>query len=577
MEPPNGFFSSLWNFICFLPYFIGLLILGLIKGVVVCPFTFVIMTIGNSSIVVGLWPVHFLLTYYSVLRCKMLGPVLKFVLCPCMFVILILWPLMGIIGSAIGGLAYGLLAPMFATFEAVGEGKTDPFFHCIYDGTWDTIKGSCAVVTDFKDVCFHSYFSFMDDIRTHVPQVGEYYEIRLLLLPGAILAGLLGILVDIPIISLIAILKSPYMLFKGWHRLFQDCIGREGPFLETICVPFAGLAILLWPLAVAGSVLGSMVSSLFLGVYAAVVVYQEDSLWLGLSYIVASISIYDEYSNDVLDMHEGSCFPRPRYQKKDELGGSRASSSFSKPPSFKNIQRTPSLKTPMLELKPLELLDSLFEECRGHGEQMVLEGLITVQDIEAANKSNKDSNSSKVISIGLPAYCLLQALFRSAKANTAGILLSDNFTEITSSNRPKDTIFDWFLNPLIVLKDQLRAENLSEEEEDYLGKLVILSDDPERMKKYPPPESQLRKAELDAFSRRLRGITKSVSRYPTFRRRFEDSVKSITDELAKKNESSTEKRIATRSKSALARIFSQKSFKSKTAFDREEDRDVEIA
>lgn len=64
------------------------------------------------------------------------------------------------------------------------------------------------------------------------------------------------------------------MLFKGWHRLFHDCIGREGPFLETICVPFAGLAILLWPLAVVGAVLGSMVSSIFLGAYAAVIVYQ---------------------------------------------------------------------------------------------------------------------------------------------------------------------------------------------------------------------------------------------------------------------------------------------------------------
>ena len=85
---------------------------------------------------------------------------------------------------------------------------------------------------------------------------------------------MLGFLVDMPVISLLAICKSPYMLFKGWHRLFHDLIGREGPFLETICVPFAGFAILLWPLAVVGAILGSMVSSIFLGAYAAVVVYQ---------------------------------------------------------------------------------------------------------------------------------------------------------------------------------------------------------------------------------------------------------------------------------------------------------------
>ena len=39
-------------------------------------------------------------------------------------------------------------------------------------------------------------------------------------------------------------------------------------------------------------------------------VLQEASFLLGLRYIVTSLSIYDEYSNDILDMREGSCFPR---------------------------------------------------------------------------------------------------------------------------------------------------------------------------------------------------------------------------------------------------------------------------
>ncbi|KAM0031110.1 putative membrane protein [Helianthus debilis subsp. tardiflorus] len=50
-------------------------------------------------------------------------------------------------------------------------------------------------------------------------------EIRVVYLPMAFFLGLLGLLVDFPVITLIVILKSPYMLFKGWHRLFQDCVG----------------------------------------------------------------------------------------------------------------------------------------------------------------------------------------------------------------------------------------------------------------------------------------------------------------------------------------------------------------
>ena len=51
---------------------------------------------------------------------------------------------------------------------------------------------------------------------------------------------------------------------------------------------------------------------------------------------------------------------------------------------------------------------------------MVSEGLITRQDIEEA----RSGKGSRVISIGLPAYCLVQGLLRSAKFNSMGILIS---------------------------------------------------------------------------------------------------------------------------------------------------------
>lgn len=83
--------------------------------------------------------------------------------------------------------------------------------------------------------------------------------------------------------------------------------------------------------------------------------------------------------------------------------------------------------------------------------------------------------------------------------------VADEVTDVTSTNRPKDTFFDWFLNPLLILKDQIKAENLSEAEEDYFSKLVLLSGDPVRLKNSnigSPPESERKRAELDALARR---------------------------------------------------------------------------
>lgn len=93
-------------------------------------------------------------------------------------------------------------------------------------------------------------------------------------MPACILVGVLGLMVEIPLYTGIAVVKSPYMLFKGWYRLIHDLISREGPFLEVACIPIAGLTILMWPIVVVGSILLTVVSSIFVGLYAAVVVYQ---------------------------------------------------------------------------------------------------------------------------------------------------------------------------------------------------------------------------------------------------------------------------------------------------------------
>lgn len=74
-------------------------------------------------------------------------------------------------------------------------------------------------------------------------------------------------------------------------------IGREGPFLETACVPFAGLAILLWPFAVLGSVLASILSSIPLGAYGAVVAYQ-------VSLFFFSFLVYNDIGSVLLIMKQ---------------------------------------------------------------------------------------------------------------------------------------------------------------------------------------------------------------------------------------------------------------------------------
>lgn len=63
-------------------------------------------------------------------RAKRIGPVLKILTVTFLPLPLLLLPALGILGSLLAGIGYGVFVPLMATFEAVGEGVTDKLTHC---------------------------------------------------------------------------------------------------------------------------------------------------------------------------------------------------------------------------------------------------------------------------------------------------------------------------------------------------------------------------------------------------------------------------------------------------------------
>ncbi|XP_075644147.1 putative membrane protein At3g27390 isoform X1 [Castanea sativa] len=534
MEVPVGFLRKLWSFLSFLPFFLLLLVLGLLKAALVGPVVVGIIFIGNSAVIIGLWTAHFVWTYYCVAKTKKLGLVLKILVLVSLPVPLVLWPIFGIVGCLLGGVGYGFFAPLLATFEAVGENVTEKFYHCFVDGCWSTIKGACIVVQDFTDFCFHSYFSYMDELIEKVLPDEKPMDIKLSKLPSCLLASLIGIPVDVLLITAVALWKSPYMLLRGWKRLLEDLIGREGPFLETVCVPFAGLAIILWPLAVVGAVIVSIISSFFLGLYSGVIVHQEDSLQMGLAYIVSVVSLFDEYVNDLLYLREGSRLPRPKYRKnmspspeREKLGDNGDNDSKNGRESSYNSklisERSRTLKWGIQQYKPVQVWDWLFKSCEVNGRILLRDGLLTPKDIEECILKG----NCKKLGIKLPAWSILQCLLASAKANSSGLVISDD-VELTRMNVPKDKVFEWFIGPLLIMKEQLKKLQLNENEEMCLRELVMTCKN-EKPEEWDDTEfassDKVRRAQLQSIIRRLQGIVASMSRVPTFRRRFRNLVK----------------------------------------------------
>ena len=67
----------------------------------------------------------------------------------------------------------------------------------------------------------------------------------------------------------------------------------------------------------------------------------------------------------------------------------------------------------------MQVLDSIFHSMETHGKNLISAGVLRQSDVDNALKKDK----GKIMIAGLPAYCSLLSLMRSAKANSTGLLL----------------------------------------------------------------------------------------------------------------------------------------------------------
>ncbi|XP_020581003.1 uncharacterized membrane protein At3g27390 [Phalaenopsis equestris] len=522
--------------------FCSALLIGALKGIVVGPIAGLLLILGNIGVILGLFPAHVAWTLYSIIKTSRINAALKLAVLFALPILSCLWLALSIAGSILIGIGYGFFAPLVSTFEAFRHNtEMKKFLHSIVDGTWGTIKGSCTVVRDFADFCYHSYPLYLKEFRESTSEQ-HTYSIRLVEIPKCIVVGLVGLIVDVPLYTIIALLKSPYMLFKGWQRLLHDVISREGLFLETACVPVAGLAFLVWPLIVVGSILLAILSSIFVGLYGSIVVYKERSFRRGVAYVVAIVAEFDEYTNDWLYLREGSLLPKPKYQQRSRSYSSESSVGASMRRGVKNgsvRQDAPALFVPTLapsrsvretiqEVKMVQIWEEWMKCIELRGKEVIDANIVTEFELTEWLKAKEAKHD--IIGLGLPAYAFLHSLLYSIEAGSNGLLLS-NGIEVNHQNRPHERLLDWFFHPVMVLKEQIKVIKLEVEEVRFLEKLVLFNGDNVSMQSWEngsvAPQDALKTAQIQAISRRLVGMSRTITKFPTYRRKYRHVVKTL--------------------------------------------------
>ncbi|XP_051140895.1 uncharacterized membrane protein At3g27390 [Andrographis paniculata] len=516
---------------------------GVLKSLVIGPIAALLLIFGNSGVILGLFPAHVVWTVYTLIKTNRFDAPLKVAILLGLPALFAFWLGLSIAGSVLVGIGYGFFTPLISSFEAFRQDdEYMKFYHCIVDGTLGTVKGSCTVVRDFADLCYHSYPSYLKELR-HNPPSNELQTLRFIHVPACIAVGLMGLIVEIPLYTAIALVKGPYMLFRGWHRLLQDLISREGPFLETACIPVAGLAILMWPLVVIGSIVMAIFTGFFIGLYGSVVVYQERSFRRGVAYVIAMVAEFDEYTNDLLYLREGSVLPKPRYRKRkpsnsselsvkrtqsvhDRLGSVFPGASGILVPSLTSSR---SVREVIKEVKLVQIWESTMKSSEVRGKDLLDAGVLVTSDLCDWLKA-KRSSDAYIMDIGLVCYSFMHTLLDSIKAGSNGMILHDG-TEVNHMNRPQDKLTDWFFQPALVMKEQIRVLKLEDGEIRYLEKLLLFGSLKDRAKAWDNgsfvPNDALRAAQIEGIARRMIGMCRSLSKFPTYRRKFRQVVKDL--------------------------------------------------
>uniref|UniRef100_A0A6N2MBL8 Uncharacterized protein n=1 Tax=Salix viminalis TaxID=40686 RepID=A0A6N2MBL8_SALVM len=163
-------------------------------------------------------------------------------------------------------------------------------------------------------------------------------------------------------------------------------------------------------------------------------------------------------------------------------------------------QKSRTLKWEIQQYKAVQVWDWLFKACEVNGRILLRDGLINIQEIE----ESLVKGSCKKLSIKLPTWSVLHCLLVSAKSDSPGLVISDD-VELARNNGPREKVFEWLIEPLLIMKEQIKNLKLDENEEMCLKRLVMEFEN-KRPEEWDgtgfPSDENVRRAQLQAIIRR---------------------------------------------------------------------------
>ncbi|GAQ81290.1 hypothetical protein KFL_000760190 [Klebsormidium nitens] len=229
----------------------------------------VTLSIGNLLVAVALLPHDAVITYWTLVRTRVLGRNVKILALLLLLVPLVAWPFAVLTASVIGG-------PVLVIFGQVVYG--DAFQRR------PILLSALECIKDFASWNYDNYFGYLREFRERA--VEKPYDISLLHLAECIFAGVLGMLVDGTLVTALALRSFFPILWFNLRRTWssEGILSRKGAVFFSI----------IWPFILLAMVLMAMLGGFVAGLGASVIVWEEQDVHMGFKYIVAAAAEFDE-------------------------------------------------------------------------------------------------------------------------------------------------------------------------------------------------------------------------------------------------------------------------------------------
>jgi hypothetical protein len=397
-------------------------------------------------------------------------------------------------------------------------------------------------VIDVWNTFYITYGNYLSEKRK--PNFdGSIFEIKILHILAGLIVYVLALVIDTTFASVICVVKLIPAIFKSWKEVTN--LWKTTECAREVCLCVYILIMICIPVVSCIGVAVVIIYSFVTAINVIFVMFRTDSVTNGFRKIFINIYNIDLATNPYISKTlTTSFFPCFNFQLENVNVSQTFDNSLvregitnemypndaprthiihSVVTSHQARDQTQNITNSRIDIG--NIWNNFFEMCSYQCEDMIAAGVCLISEV---------IGQESYLFIGLPGLVVFRAITRSL--NIPGIMLSDGVI-ITKDSVPSDEFSTSLFNDIISIKHQIKTQNFSENELDFIGKWIFTMGNVDKCVE-PTGISNGRMSSIKLVISMIQRIGINISMIPSCHRRFGNALDVVIKNYNSRNNTS---------------------------------------